>query len=86
MSKPTSRRTILLRAGIALAASAAAPPAQQALAQGAGPIKVSSFPGLSNLPIFAAQQQDLFKKYGVAIALSFTPNSKSQREGLASGE
>jgi ABC-type nitrate/sulfonate/bicarbonate transport system substrate-binding protein len=86
MSKRTSRRTILLRAGIALAASAAATPAQQALAQGAGPLKVSSFAGLSNLPIFAAQQQDLFKKYGVAIALSFTPNSKSQREGLASGE
>jgi len=52
----------------------------------AGPIKVSSFPGLSNLPIFAAQQQGLFEKYGVAIALSFTANSKSQREGLSGGE
>lgn len=85
MSEPTSRRTILRRAGMALAAAAAAP-ARTARAQATGPIKVSSFPGLSNLPIFAAQQRHLFKKHGVAIALSFTPNSKSQRAGLADGD
>lgn len=86
MSMSTSRRTILLRAGMALAASAAAAPARTAPAQGAAPLQVSSFPGLSNLPIFAAQQQGLFKKYRVPIALSFTVNSKSQREGLAGGK
>jgi ABC-type nitrate/sulfonate/bicarbonate transport system substrate-binding protein len=61
--------------GLAGRAAAAAPT----------PLKVVSFHGLSNVPIFAAEKSGLFAKYGLAVDLMFTPNSKSQREGLASG-
>ena len=57
-----------------------------AAAQGLTPIKVVSFPGLTNLPMFAAQHRGSFAKYGLAVELIFTPNSKSQREGLADGD
>jgi ABC-type nitrate/sulfonate/bicarbonate transport system substrate-binding protein len=80
--RPT-RRTFVLSAGAGMAAGAviagAAPTAAQT------PLKVVSFAGLSNVPIFAAQKNGLFAKYGLAVDLMFTPNSKSQREGLASG-
>src|SRR6266542_497314 len=38
-------------------------------------LKVMVFPGLSNLPIFAAQHKDLFAKQGLAIDLLNTPNT-----------
>lgn len=57
-----------------------------AAAQGSTSIKVVSFPGLTNLPMFAAQHSGSFAKYGLAVELIFTPNSKSQREGLADGD
>ena len=44
------------------------------------------FPGLSNLPIFAAQHKDLFTKQGLAIDLLNTPNSDVLRDGLAKGD
>ena len=50
------------------------------------PLKVMSFPGLSNYPIFAAQHKGLFAKYGVAVDLVYTPNSKVQREDLAKND
>lgn len=49
------------------------------------PLKVMVFPGLSNLPIFAAQHKDLFAKQGLAIELLNTPNSDVLRDGLAQG-
>jgi len=55
-------------------------------APGSTPIKVVSFPGLTNLPMFAAQRIGSFAKYGLAVELMFTPNSESQRGGLANGE
>ena len=45
-----------------------------------------SFPGLSNLAIYAAQSQGLFAKYQLAVELAYTPNSQAQRDGLAKGE
>jgi ABC-type nitrate/sulfonate/bicarbonate transport system substrate-binding protein len=48
-------------------------------------LKVMVFPGLSNLPIFAAQHKDLFAKQGLAIELLNTPNSDVLRDGLAKG-
>jgi NitT/TauT family transport system substrate-binding protein len=54
-----------------------------AAAQDSTPVKVMSFPGLSNYPIFAAQHKDQFAKQGIAVDLIYTPNSKTQREGLA---
>jgi ABC-type nitrate/sulfonate/bicarbonate transport system substrate-binding protein len=49
-------------------------------------LKVMVFPGLSNLPIFAAQHKDLFAKQGLAIELLNTPNSDVLRDGLAKGD
>jgi ABC-type nitrate/sulfonate/bicarbonate transport system substrate-binding protein len=49
-------------------------------------LKVMVFPGLSNLPIFAAQHKGLFVKQGLAIELLNTPNSDVLRDGLAKGD
>jgi ABC-type nitrate/sulfonate/bicarbonate transport system substrate-binding protein len=72
--------------GAALALGAWAANAPQAAAQASGRIKVMSFPGLSNYPMFAAEHKGLFAKHGVAVELIYTPNSKVQREGLAKGD
>jgi ABC-type nitrate/sulfonate/bicarbonate transport system substrate-binding protein len=48
-------------------------------------VRVIVFPGVQNLPIYAAQAEGLFAKRGLTIALSLTPNSTSLREGLADG-
>jgi len=84
MRSRVKRRTVLLGAGAAAAASMVG--GTPALAQGATPLKVVSFPGLSNLAIYAAQSQGLFAKYRLAVDLAYTPNSQSQRDGLAKGE
>jgi NitT/TauT family transport system substrate-binding protein len=81
MGERPTRRTFVLRAGAGVAAGAMI--GRVAAAQ--TPLKVVSFAGLSNVPIFAAQKNGLFAKYGLAVDLMFTPNSKSQRQGLASG-
>ena len=49
-------------------------------------LKVMVFPGLSNVPIFAAQHKNLFAKHGLAIELLNTPNSDVLRDGLAKGD
>ncbi|MGB6534647.1 MAG: ABC transporter substrate-binding protein [Xanthobacteraceae bacterium] len=84
MGMRATRRTMLLGAGVAAAASAVG--VNSSLAQGPTPLKVVSFPGLSNLSIFAAQHQGLFAKHHLSVALTYTPNSQSQRDGLAGGE
>jgi ABC-type nitrate/sulfonate/bicarbonate transport system substrate-binding protein len=43
------------------------------------------FPGIPNLPIFAAQAQGFFAKRGLDVDLKFTPNSEELRNGLAEG-
>jgi ABC-type nitrate/sulfonate/bicarbonate transport system substrate-binding protein len=55
-------------------------------AQGNTVLKVSSFPGVTNFPIFAAEHTGLFAKYGLTIDLVYAPNSRVQRDGLAKGE
>jgi ABC-type nitrate/sulfonate/bicarbonate transport system substrate-binding protein len=57
-----------------------------ALAQGGAALKVMVFPGLTNFPIYVAQQNGLFAKYGLTIELLAAPNSIVQRNGLAKGE
>jgi len=47
---------------------------------------VNVFPGLQNLPLFAAQDKGLFAKRGLAVEIQNTPNSQSQRDGLAQGQ
>lgn len=84
MSVRSTRRALLLGAGAAMTACAVG--GRSPLAQAVVPLKIVSFPGLSNLSIFAAQHKGLFAKYQLAVELIYTPNSKLQREGLAKGE
>lgn len=72
------RREIV--AGMILAAFAAAHPAG-----GAESIKVMVFPGISNLPLLAAQMQGSFQKRGLNVEILNTPNSEELRLGLAHG-
>jgi ABC-type nitrate/sulfonate/bicarbonate transport system substrate-binding protein len=85
MQKPSTRRGVLLGGGAALTFGVAAWGAPIALAQAAA-IKVMIFPGMTNFPIYVAQQNGLFAKYGLAIELLAAPNSTVQRNGLAKGE
>ena len=48
-------------------------------------VTVMVFPGLQNLPIYAAQDKGLFAKRGLEVDLKFTPNSVEIRDGLAQG-
>jgi ABC-type nitrate/sulfonate/bicarbonate transport system substrate-binding protein len=48
-------------------------------------LTVIVFPGLQNLPIFAAQAKGFFAQRGLEIDLKFTPNSDALRNGLAEG-
>src|SRR5580658_4697347 len=84
MDASSTRREVLIGGSVALALASG--PSQEAAAQGPTPLKVMSFPGLSNYPIFAAQHKDLFAKQGIAVDLIYTPNSKTQREGLAKND
>lgn len=85
MDAPSTRREVLIAGGAALVVGTSGS-LRQATAQGASPIKVMSFPGLSNYPIFSAQHKGLFAKQGIAVDLSYTPNSNVQREGLAKND
>ena len=49
-------------------------------------LKVMVFPGLWNLPLFAAQVQGYFAKRGLAVEILNTPNSEMLRDGLANGD
>jgi ABC-type nitrate/sulfonate/bicarbonate transport system substrate-binding protein len=55
-------------------------------AQAQTPLRVMVFAGLTNFSIFAAQQQGLFAKHGLAVELINTPSSDAMREGLAKGD
>src|SRR5262249_44562517 len=84
-TKPTSRRQMLAlvatSAALGLAGSSRA-----VRAQGADAITVNTFPGVTNLPTFAAEQKGILAKYRLAINLTFTPNSRAQRDGLEKGD
>jgi ABC-type nitrate/sulfonate/bicarbonate transport system substrate-binding protein len=84
MGEHPTRRTFVVRAGIGIAAGALVGRAPRAVAQTS--ITVDTFSGLTNLPIFAAEKNGLFTKCGLAVDVTFTANSKSQREGLADGK
>src|SRR5882672_2436068 len=49
-------------------------------------LAVIVFPGVQNLPMFAAQAKGFFAKRGLAVDLKFTPNSDELRNGLAEGK
>jgi ABC-type nitrate/sulfonate/bicarbonate transport system substrate-binding protein len=48
-------------------------------------LTVIVFPGLQNLPMFAAQAKGFFARRGLDVELKFTPNSDELRGGLAEG-
>src|SRR6476661_7445562 len=48
-------------------------------------LAVIVFPGVQNLPMFAAQAKGFLAKRGLAVDLKFTPNSDELRNGLAEG-
>jgi len=56
-----------------------------AIAQEPKPLEVIAFGGGGNWPVWAAQEKGLFAKNGVAVKLSFTPNSVEQIRNLMSG-
>ena len=59
----SSRRSFVC-GGAAVAMGAAAGTAPRAGAQSAPALKVMTFPGATNFPIFAAQHKGLFTKHG----------------------
>jgi ABC-type nitrate/sulfonate/bicarbonate transport system substrate-binding protein len=85
MRQATSRRQLFAlaaaSAGLGLSGSGRA-----VRAQGHDAITVNTFPGVTNLPIFAAEQNGLLAKYRLSINLTFTPNSRAQRDGLEKGD
>ncbi|HZT27066.1 MAG TPA: ABC transporter substrate-binding protein [Pseudolabrys sp.] len=48
-------------------------------------LTVIVFPGVQNLPMFAAQAQGFYAKRGLDVEIKFTPNSEELRNGLAQG-
>jgi ABC-type nitrate/sulfonate/bicarbonate transport system substrate-binding protein len=49
-------------------------------------VRVNTFPNAKALPFHAGLAKGIFLKHGIKLALEFTENSRSQREGLASGK
>ncbi len=84
MDASSTRREVLIGGSVALALASGS--LHEAAAQGPILLKVMSFPGLSNYPIFAAQHEDRFAKQGIAVDLIYTPSSEAQREGLAKND
>jgi ABC-type nitrate/sulfonate/bicarbonate transport system substrate-binding protein len=48
-------------------------------------LTVIVFPGVQNLPMFAAQAKGFYAKRGLDVEVKFTPNSDELRNGLAEG-
>jgi ABC-type nitrate/sulfonate/bicarbonate transport system substrate-binding protein len=49
------------------------------------PITVMVFPGISSVPLLAAQSKGFFARHGLRVDVKFSPNSEEQRQGLAEG-
>ena len=73
-----TRRKMMAGAAAAAAVSGSTASAQTQL-------KVIVFPGMSNLPQFAAQAQGYYRTRGLQVELINTPNSTELRKGLAEG-
>lgn len=72
----------LFAAAAALLAFAVAPHATRAEDT---KLTVIVFPGVQNLPLFAAQAKGFYAKRGLNVEIKFTPNSDEVRNGLAEG-
>ena len=69
-----------------IAAAALALACGPALAQAPRTLELIAFGGGGNWPVWAAQEKGLFVKNGIAVKLSFTPNSVEQIRNLMSGK
>lgn len=69
-----------------IAAAALLAAAGSAFGQGPKPLEVIAFGGGGNWPVWTAQDKGLFAKNGIAVNLSFTPNSVEQIRNLMSGK
>lgn len=49
------------------------------------PLRVITFPGVQNLPSFAADANGFYERRGLAVETIFTQSSEQQRNGLAEG-
>src|SRR5215831_4919785 len=49
-------------------------------------LKICTFKGVQNLPLYVAQQQGFFAQQGLHIAISYTAGSIPQVAGLVRGE
>src|SRR4030081_3862567 len=72
-------------AGPLLACALALGPAAPAAPQELTPVRVNAFPTASYSPLYFGIANGVFEKRGIKVDLQFTPNSDSQREGLAKG-
>ena len=48
-------------------------------------LRVNVFPGPQHVALYVAKEKDLFAKRGLNVEITFTPNAKAQRDGLADG-
>jgi ABC-type nitrate/sulfonate/bicarbonate transport system substrate-binding protein len=82
MSMPGQSRFVRFAGALiaALALTAAQAPAAEPVR-----LRVNAFPNAKALPLHAGIAKGIFARHGLALELQLTENSKSQREGLASG-
>ena len=78
MTTVRGRRSFLATSAAALAACAAPPPPPR-------PIRVVSFGGGFNLPLWAAREQGFFARHGLVPTLTITADSKQLFTGLMEG-
>jgi ABC-type nitrate/sulfonate/bicarbonate transport system substrate-binding protein len=76
---------ITRRKVMAGAAAAAVLGGHSDIASAQDKLRVIVFPGMSNVPQFAAEAQGYYKKRGLDVELINTPNSTELRNGLAEG-
>lgn len=48
-------------------------------------LRVNVFPGPQHVALYVAREKGLFAKRGRNVEITFTPNAKAQRDGLADG-
>jgi ABC-type nitrate/sulfonate/bicarbonate transport system substrate-binding protein len=80
--KQTSGRNVMKHLVAAAAALALVASAQPGRADDTK-LTVVVFPGVQNLPMFAAQAKGFYAKRGLDVDIKFTPNSDELRNGLA---
>jgi ABC-type nitrate/sulfonate/bicarbonate transport system substrate-binding protein len=79
MNRNSTSAALAATAALCVAISIAPAGAQEAR------LRVNVFPSPQNLPLYVAQEKNLFAKRGLAVEIQVTPNSQAQRDGLVNG-